>query len=321
MAHPKFNRRPSSYLRDIPSFVAKEKSVEAFGLQWLIHKKTQLDSFTGLTITQDRLKRMLGPLYYNLDGKVMLEVGCGAGRFTEVLIKNNLFLTSFDLSIAVLANYENNRNQNSLRILQASIADLPFDAEQFDIVFCPGVIQHTPDPTSTIQNLYSHVKPGGWLVFDQYRYNFSSFMKITWLLRLLLKRTTPEFGLAFTNLLVKFWLPIHKKASNNRLIEILLFRISPITSHYSGYPEMSEAHQKSWAQLNTHDNLTDYYKKCTTMKALKTKIKKLGAIHQFFCIMPYTIEVRCQKPTIGSNMDSSDNPTISDLRKSKITSG
>jgi hypothetical protein len=84
---------------------------------------------------------------------------------------------------------------------------------------------------------------------------------------------------------------------------------------------MSEVHQKSWAQLNTHDNLTDYYKKCTTMKALKTKIKKLGAINQFFSIMPYTVEVRCQKPTINSSIDSSDNPTISDLRKSKIASG
>ena len=191
MEYPKFNRVPTSDFHGIPSFVEDEPYVSAFGLQWLKHAKTQLDSHTGLDITRDRLLRMFGPLHQELNKKVILEVGCGAGRFTEVLVENDSLLTAIDLSVAVLANHENNGNNANLRIARASITDLPFDLGQFDIVFCPGVVQHTPNPKKTILELYKHVKPGGWLIFDQYRYNLSSSLRVTWLIRFLLKRLRP----------------------------------------------------------------------------------------------------------------------------------
>ena len=108
MEYPKFNRVPTSDFHGIPSFVEDEPYVSAFGLQWLKHAKTQLDSHTGLNITKDRLLRMFGPLCFDLDRKVILEAGCGAGRFTEILLEYNSSITSVDLSVAVLANKENN---------------------------------------------------------------------------------------------------------------------------------------------------------------------------------------------------------------------
>ena len=87
MRSPEFNRLPTSDFHGIPSFVEDESYVSAFGLQWLMHAKTQLDSHTGLTITRDRLSRMFGELYSQLDSKVVLEAGCGAGRFTEILLE------------------------------------------------------------------------------------------------------------------------------------------------------------------------------------------------------------------------------------------
>ncbi|TRZ88300.1 MAG: methyltransferase domain-containing protein [Streptomycetaceae bacterium] len=321
MEYPKFNRVPASDFHGIPSFVEDEPYVSAFGLQWLKHAKTQLDSHTGLNITRDRLLRMFGPLSADLNGKVILEAGCGAGRFTEILLENSSLITAVDLSVAVLANRENNGQKSNLRIARASITELPFEKEQFDIVFCPGVVQHTPNPSISIAELYKHVKPGGWLVFDQYRYNLSSMLKVTWIARLILKRLTPEHGLAVTDWLVKLWLPAHRRVAGHRLVEILLFRISPITSHYAGYSKMSESDQIAWARLNTHDNLTDFHKHYTTIKSLKRNVSKLGAINQYFCVMPYTIEVRCQKPDGNEKESNLAAPVTIKLRGSKIVSG
>lgn len=321
MEYPKFNREPTSDFHGIPSFVEDEAYVSAFGLQWLMHAKTQLDSHTGLSITRGRLLRMFGPLYSKLDSKVILEAGCGAGRFTEILLENNSLITSLDLSVSVLANHENNGKKANLRIVRASITALPFDEGQYDIVFCPGVVQHTPNPTESIIALFKELKPGGWLVFDQYRYNVSSMLKTTWLVRLILKRLTPEHGLVATDWLVKIWLPIHRKVAGHRFVEILLFRISPITSHYSGYSNMSETDQIAWARLNTHDNLTDFHKHYTTIKNLKKNVAKLGAVNQFFCVMPYTIEVRCQKPFGDESASNLPAPVTTKLRGSKIVSG
>jgi 2-polyprenyl-3-methyl-5-hydroxy-6-metoxy-1,4-benzoquinol methylase len=321
MQSPEFNRLPTSDFHGMPSFVEDESYVSAFGLQWLNHSKTQLDSHTGLTITRDRLLRMFGPLYSELEGKVVLEAGCGAGRFTEILLESNSSVTAIDLSIAVLANYENNGKNSNLRIARASITDLPFEKEQFDIVFCPGVVQHTPDPSKSISELHKQVKPGGWLIFDQYRYNFSSILKTTWIARLILKRLSAEKGLVVTDWLVKIWLPAHKKVAKNRILEVLLFRISPITAHYAGYPNMSEDDQIAWARLATHDNLTDFHKHYTSVRRIKRVIQGLGGINQIFCIMPYTIEVRYQKPAGDKSTAISDKPVIRKLKGSKVVSG
>ena len=208
-----------------------------------------------------------------------------------------------------------------MRIARASILDLPFDREQFDIVFCPGVVQHTPSPHESIRELYRHVKPGGWLIFDQYRYNLSTILKTTWMVRLLLRKCSPELGLRITNWLVDFWLPVHRKFAGNRFLEILLFRFSPITSHYASYPDLSEEDQIAWARLNTHDNLTDFHKHFTRVRTLRHLLFNLGAINQTLCIMPYTVEVRCQKPFTTSGNLTSDEPVIIHKRGKGIVSG
>ena len=102
MEFPKFNRIPTSNFEGVPSFVGDEQYVSAFGIQWLKHSTTQQDSHTGLTITKDRLVRMFGPLYKRLENLNVLEAGCGAGRFTEILIETGSLITAVDLSVAVV---------------------------------------------------------------------------------------------------------------------------------------------------------------------------------------------------------------------------
>ncbi|MBK7966361.1 MAG: class I SAM-dependent methyltransferase [Bacteroidetes bacterium] len=145
-------------VNDIPRFVESNNYASAFGLQWKTFTKTQLDSQVGLPVTKDRVERCLGHPLNNLKDKSLLEVGCGAGRFTELLVDAGAYVHAVDLSIAVEANLENIGKKLNYKIAQASVYDLPFPDNSFDIVFCLGVIQHTPDPEKTIDALWSQSK-------------------------------------------------------------------------------------------------------------------------------------------------------------------
>src|SRR6267142_2669631 len=72
----------------IPRFVSSDNYAAAFGSQWNAFRRTQLDSFTRTTITRDRLQRCVGGSLDVLRGKLVLEVGCGAARFTEILLES-----------------------------------------------------------------------------------------------------------------------------------------------------------------------------------------------------------------------------------------
>src|SRR3989338_7285772 len=60
----------------IPRFVPEQNYADNFGLQWNLHAKTQLDSFTGLPISRNRLFQVTG-WAENMPGARILEAGSG----------------------------------------------------------------------------------------------------------------------------------------------------------------------------------------------------------------------------------------------------
>lgn len=172
----------------IPRFVPDSTYADAFGLQWQTYRRTQLDSYSGTTITRDRLRRCLGDeLWETLAGKEILECGFEAGRFTEILLERGANVTSIDLSSAVDANVENCPISPWHQVAQADILRLPLRPRQFDVVICLGVIQQTPSPEATIASLAAQVRPGGRLVIDYYTFSLSWWTKSSLLLRQILR--------------------------------------------------------------------------------------------------------------------------------------
>lgn len=142
---------------------------ENFGYQWNKFAGTQVDKSSELSISKTRFFAESNWDKEDLGGKNILEVGSGAGRFTQVVLdhtKGNLY--SVDYSNAVEANYRNNGPSERLHLFQASIYEMPFAPGQFDKVFCFGVLQHTPDVERSVKTLIDMVKPGGELVVDFY---------------------------------------------------------------------------------------------------------------------------------------------------------
>jgi 2-polyprenyl-3-methyl-5-hydroxy-6-metoxy-1,4-benzoquinol methylase len=263
--------------KGIPRFVPLDNYSAAFGEQWKRYRKTQLDSYTGTPLSGSRLRRCLGEeLWRDLEGKHVLEAGCGAGRFTEVLLAEGANVTSVDLSDAVTANQENFPQDDHHRIAQADILNLPFEKQKYDIVLCLGVIQHTPSPEETIGALYDNVKPGGWLVIDHYRFRFRFVLRTAPLFRMFMKRMPRGKTIALTEKMVDMLLPLHKAVRNFRPAQTVLSRFSPLVVYYHGFPHFSDELQREWALLDTHDSLTDYYKRFRSRGQIRAILAKLG---------------------------------------------
>ena len=287
----------------IPRLLASESNyADAFGEQWHQYRTTQLDSYTKTDISRLRLKRCLGDeLWQRLhqqDRLEILESGCGAGRFTEILLRlPAASVTSTDLSSAVEPNQLNCPQSDRHRIIQCDINQLPFLRGQYDIVLCLGVIQHTKNPERTIADLYQQVKPGGWFAIDHYTHSLSIYTKLSeWLVRPLLKRLSPARGVAATKVLTRVFFPIHRAVRNRRPLQVILSRFSPLLTYYHAYPQLNDRLQYEWAELDTHDSLTDFYKHLRSPRAINSTLEGLGAQSIWVAKGGNGVEARCQKP-------------------------
>lgn len=280
-----------------PRFV-ESSYAEPFGRQWRRFQLTQLDSHTGTCISEDRLRRCLGwPKTANCrfaEETVFLEAGCGAGRFTEVLLEiSGAHITSIDLSEAVVANAANFPESERHRVAQADIRQLPFPPRSFDYVLCLGVVQHTPNPEETIGFLYEQVKPGGWLVFDHYTWGLSTLTRPGQMLRQLFKRLPADRQLPAVEQLVDRLLPWHRRLSRyGRFVS----RISPVLSYYHIYPDLRPELQREWAILDTHDTLTDHYKHHRSRRQISDVLHHLGGEAILIAKAGNGIEARMRRP-------------------------
>lgn len=292
-------------IRGIPRFVDSESYTSAFGAQWKRYRRIQLDSFTGTSISKDRLTRLLGGTLH-IAGKEVLEAGCGAGRFTEILLGAGAKVFAVDLSSAVEANFDNCAHYHNYFVCQADIVNLPVSPEQFDIVVCIGVIQHTADPEKTISALCSYVKPGGTVVLDHYTYGYP-ITSARRLLRKLLLKMPPWVSIRFCELLVGALWPVHsilwKRAKGQKYNKIRgwFIRLSPVVDYYGAYPELRPPMLRKWAVLDTHDTLTDAYKHLRSVEEINNQLKLCGMVDIEVCYDGNGVEARARK-AVGNDM-------------------
>ena len=274
----------------VPRFVESSNYASAFGLQWNRFRRTQLDSYTGTSISRDRLTRALGGSLDVVRGKSVLEVGCGAGRFTEVLLSAGARVFACDLSEAVEANYANCGHHPDYFVCQADIRQLPASPLSFDVVLCLGVIQHTPNPEATMAALAQYVKPGGMLAIDHYSHEYPYTLSRR-ILRQLLLRLPVTLSERVTYTLSHVLLPLHKVLRSKkwllgskrrgvaRLRHIMLkylLKVSPLVDYYDSYPQVGDKLSEQWAILDTHDTLTDYYKHFRSVQEIRDCLISLG---------------------------------------------
>src|SRR4030095_4889123 len=88
-------------IREIPRFVASEGYTGSFGRQWNRHARLQLDSQNGTSFSRERFYSITEWRPAGLKDRLILDVGCGAGRFSEVALQAGAEVVSVDLSTAI----------------------------------------------------------------------------------------------------------------------------------------------------------------------------------------------------------------------------
>ncbi len=287
-------------IRGIPRFVGAENYSDDFGAQWNRFPMTQLDSFTGLDISESRLARCLRGNLTNLKGKKVLEAGSGAGRFTEILLKYGAIVHSFDFSNAVEANAKNNGDHENLVLVQADIREIPFPKASYDYVICLGVLQHTPDPEESIQSIWQMIKPGGALVIDHYQWKWRIVLpppigQALDLYRLWILRLPKEKRFSTVKKLTDYWFPWHWRYRDSWLVTRILRRVSPVIFHYPHIKLNDKQQYYDWSLLDTHDSTTDFYKHYRTPVQIRIHLEEIGATDIVVQIGGNGVEAFCRK--------------------------
>jgi len=258
----------------IPRFVAGDNYARSFGLQWNEFRTTQLDSRTGVPLTANRFWKNTRWLASELQGRRVLEVGSGAGRFSEILLAAGAQLASFDYSSAVEANRTNNFCRGDIFLFQASLYELPLEPASFDFVFCYGVLQHTPDPDAAYRAIERFAKPGGKISIDYYLKSFRpspwSTPKYFW--RPITTRVAPELLARVVKWYVPRYLPIDTMIRSIPRIGGTLCGLIPIPCWNLVGMGLSQKQRLEWAVLDTFDALGAAYDKPKTLREVERMI-------------------------------------------------
>lgn len=259
----------------IPRFTQDDGYTSAFGRQWKLYSKVQLDSQNRTSISEDRVSVALGKSLDSIRGLKIIEAGSGAGRFTEILLKYGAKVYSFDLSEAVEANLKNNSGNPNLTIFQADIEKIPFEDNFFDISLCLGVMQHTRDTEVSLSELTRVTKKNGMILFDHYQKHIGQYLSLYLLYWFIIKNMPASVQHKITTSLTKAFFPIHWFFRKNRLMQFILRRISPISFYYGIFDLTKDQHFEV-SLLDTHDKNTDHFKRMVTKKQLCKIIKKFN---------------------------------------------
>jgi len=261
----------------IPRF-CESGYASAFGKQWTTFATTQLDCYSGTSLSRDRLRSALSGRLDLLKGKRVLEVGAGAGRFTEIIAEYADELYTTDMSHAIDANYGNNKRFQNVCFAQANLYELPFPDSYFDVGVMLGVVQHTPDPLQAMRALAAKVRPRGHLCTDFYRLRLSFITRfgLHFARYVLRQNKHPNQTFRAVTTLFNRFDPLHRRYARSIFPYLLITRLSPIVSYYHRRLGLSEQQMHQWGYLDTHDQLTDRHKHLFTEGRIRRYCREIG---------------------------------------------
>ncbi len=260
----------------IPRFVPLDQDYcSNFGFQWQRWRTLQIDRLSGHSLSTDRFFADSEWPPSSLEGKVVLDAGCGAGRFADVAATHGATVIAVDLSDAIDSCQKTTSvHRGRVHCLQASLLNLPLRPTVLDAIYCMGVIQHTPDPKAIVRSLPSYLKPGGQLAYNFYEEGiWRSLQIIKYAFRLITPHLSASKNLALSQFLVDLFFPLTRRLAKIPKVRIINHFI-PIASFHDS--QLSTDDQRAWTLLDTFDWYGARYEKRQHHEDVAAQLREVG---------------------------------------------
>lgn len=152
-------------VRGIPRFVATEDYVASFGRQWTRYAVEHLDE------DEATFPAKTGFALDELRDRVVLDAGCGGGRYSLVAARRGARVIAVDMSRAVDRAARLCTAFANVDFVQADLLHLPLAKHAVDLAFSIGVMHHTSNTAAAFHRVAASVRPGGRLAVWLYRRN------------------------------------------------------------------------------------------------------------------------------------------------------
>lgn len=277
-------QRKFPLVNGVVRFVDKQHYAGSFGFQWLKHDRTQLDTESSRRSEADFIRRT-GLKPEDLAGKLVLDVGCGMGRYAEVASRWGARVIGIDLSQAVEAAARNLADRD-VAIFQADVFALPFAPESFDYIYSLGVLHHTPSCGKAFKSLPHLLKPGGGIAIWLYS-GYNKWYRMSDIYRKVTRRMSPGLLHSLCYLSVPLY-GIH------RALRVIPLVGRPASGVLRYMVPMSFNQDPKWRVLDTFDWYSPWYQSKHTYEEVFRWFENCGLEDLHVAELP--VSVRGSKP-------------------------
>lgn len=262
----------------IPRFVAENNYAASFGFQWNRFKFEQIDANTNVNLSEKRFYSETGWPSEWMNGKWILDIGCGAGRFLDIASRSSCEVVGVDISNAIDAAAVTMQGRQNVHLIQANIYGLPFKPSVFDGCYSIGVIQHTPDPPKAIQSLPRILKVGGRIAVTIYERKPWTLLNAKYLIRPLTKMMDKRALLFLIKIVMPVFFPITELLFRIPFVGRLFTFIIPVANyvHQSG---LSFKQRYRCVVLDTFDMLSPQFDQPQTQQEVEKSLSYAGIVN------------------------------------------
>jgi len=275
-------------------FVDEEHYAGSFGFQWHVHARTQLDT-TESDRSEKAFRKRTGFTPEDLKGKLVLDVGCGMGRFAEVATRWGAHLVGIDLSLASEVAARNLAGRDA-SIFQADVFKLPFSPESFDYIYSIGVLHHTPDCERAFKMLPGLLKPGGRIAIWLYS-AYNQWYRMSDVYRKVTRRMPPK-------LLHKLCYGVVPLYGIHQVLKKIPLVGRPASGALAYAIPMAFHPHREWRVLDTFDWYSPWYQSKHTYEEVFRWFESCGL--ENLRVLEKPIAVQGQRPASGAPVGTHD---------------